>query len=103
MQDDEGKPYFNIGDYAEVHVSTYESSFWARICCGSASFWSSDTATLSSVKYDDVGGGRIYTNVPVCHMTGINFGWYFDLPRSQHERIRPGETEEKDDEVQLLP
>ena len=30
--------------------------------------------TLSSVKYDDVAGGRIYTNFPVCHMACINFG-----------------------------
>ena len=47
-------------------------------------------ATLSSVKYDDVDGGRIYTHVPVCHITSINFVWDFYLPRSQSDRIRPG-------------
>lgn len=60
-------------------------------------------ATLSTVKYDEVGGGRNYIDIPIEKMTGINFGWDFDAPRSQRSRIRPGEIEENIVESQLPP
>ena len=99
--DDNGKPYFNVGDYVEVQADLSPGMNRPSGRGFVANVRGYGAATLSTVKYDDVGGGRVYIDIPIEKMTTINFGWDFDAPRSQRDRIRPGEIEENIDDTQL--